>query len=93
MKEFKDASNRLSIELSDSSSEIQFRKYANRLTTKLDAIITNQLDSLDQRYWNFDVSGTRIVLHSDTFMGISIYVEDGTDDNSLRKIASALTND
>lgn len=90
MKEYRGASNRLSIDLSDLDSDILFRKFADRLTTEFDAKITDKLDGLDQRYWDFDVGGTILVLHSDAMAGISIHVEDGSDDNLLRKIAETL---
>ena len=90
MKEYKDASNRLSIELSDLNSDILFRKFADRLATKFDAKISEKLDGPDQRYWDFDVNGTIVVLHSDAMAGISIHVEDGSNDNLLRKIAENL---
>jgi hypothetical protein len=90
MKEYKDASNRLSIELSDSNSNILFRKFADRLTTEFNAKISEKLDGLDQRYWDFDVNGTIVVLHSDGMAGISIHVEDGSNDNLVREIAKTL---
>jgi len=90
MKEYKDASSRLSVVLSDLDSNILFRKFADRLTTEFNAKILEKLDGLDQRYWDFDVNGTIVVLHSDAMAGISIYVEDGSNDDLLRKIAENL---
>ncbi|HUT70171.1 MAG TPA: DUF3630 family protein [Desulfatiglandales bacterium] len=90
MKEYKDASNRLSIDLSDLDSDILFRKYANRLKTEFNAKIVEKLDGLDQRYWDFDVDGTIVVLHSDAMAGISIHIEDGTNDSLLRRVSSSL---
>ena len=93
MKEYKDASNRLAIDLSDLDSDILFRKFADRLTTEFDAKISEKLDGPDQRYWDFDVDGTFLVLHSDAMAGISIHVADGTNESLLRNIASKLLID
>lgn len=90
MKEYKDASNRLSIDLSDSDSDILFRKYADRLKNEFEAKIVEILDGLDQRYWDFDIGGIIVVLHSDAMAGISIHIEDGSNDSLLRRIASSL---
>ncbi len=93
MKEYKDASNRLSIDLSDLDSDVLFRKYVDRMKDEFDGNLVDKLDGLDQRYWDFDIGGTIVVLHSDSMAGISIHVEDGTNDVLLRKIASALIKD
>ncbi|MFC1524172.1 DUF3630 family protein [Thermodesulfobacteriota bacterium] len=92
MKESRDASNRLSIELAESDSNILFKKFAKRLVSEFNAEIVEKLDGLDQRYWDFGVSGTIVVLHSDNYMGISVHVENGTNDNLLRQIATDLIN-
>lgn len=90
MKEYRDASNRLSIDLSDLDSEILFAKYADRIKSEFKAIIVDRLDGLDQRYWDFDIDGKIVVLHSDSMTGISIHIENGADENLLRKIALTL---
>jgi len=90
MKEYRDASNRLSINLSDLNSEILFAKYADRIMSEFKAIIVERLDGLDQRYWDFEVDGKVVVLHSDSMAGISIHIAKGADDNFLRNFASTL---
>jgi len=88
MKESRDASKRLSIELSNDDS--QFNSFVSRLENTCQARLVKKLNGLDQRYWDFEVMGKMIVLHSDNFMGVSIHVEDGTNDDLLRTIASRI---
>jgi len=90
MKENRDASNRLSIDLSNLDTDSLFQKFADQIITEFNAKVTEKLDGLDQRYWDFDVDGSTLVLHADPMVGISIHIEDGTNDNLLRKIAKTL---
>ena len=93
MKESKDASNRLSIDLGNPDQHILIEIYAKRLVEKFEAVITQKIGGLDQLYWDFDLSGTKFVLHYDNFMGISIFVENGANDDLLRKVAAKLLNE
>lgn len=93
MKEYKDASNRLSIDLGNQDQHILVEIYAKRLVEEFGAVITQKTGGLDQLYWDFDLSGTKFVLHYDNFMGISIFVENGTNDDLLRKVAAKLLNE
>lgn len=87
MKEYRDSSGRLSIELSGNCGE--FDSFAKRMISRFGDPI-ERLDGLDQRYWDFRVDGVTLVIHADTFAGVSIYVEDGTRDEMLRSIAETL---
>ena len=89
MKEHRDSSNRLTIELSGDDG--QFNLYASRLKSTHRAKLTNKLDGLDQRYWDFKIKGKTVVLHSDNYMGVSVHIEDGTNDDLLRSIAEEIT--
>lgn len=88
MREYHDASGRLSITLADDDRE--FSVFASRLEDRSKAKCVHKLDGLDQRYWDFDVGGTTVVLHSDVFAGVSVHVEDGTNDDLLRRIAAII---
>lgn len=90
MKEYHDASGRLSITLADNDRE--FSVFASRLENRSKAKCIHKLDGLDQRYWDFDVGGTTVVLHSDVFAGVSVHVEDGTNDDLLRRIAASISD-
>jgi len=86
MEEYRDKSGRLSIELSD--DDRQFGMFAKRLE-KFGGRPKEKLDGLDQRYWDFEVNGVIVVLHSDPMVGVSIHVEDGSHDGLLRSVAAA----
>jgi len=91
MREYLDASGRLSIELDN--DDRQFNLYASRLKNKIKARLIQRLDGPDQRYWDFDVDGVKVVLHSDVFAGVSLHVEDESDDGLLRSLADKLSKD
>jgi hypothetical protein len=88
MREHHDASGRLSIDLGDARP--MFQVYASRLEEMCNGKRIQRLDGLDQRYWDYDVEGTTIVLHSDAFAGISLHVEDGSRDDLLRRVAAQI---
>jgi len=92
MREYRDASNRLSFDLSDQEEE--FGHFAQQMIS-IHGKPVNRLDDPlgDQRYWDFDVDGTIVVLHFDVMAGVSIHVEDGSHEELLRHIAKELTRD
>ncbi len=85
MKEQRDARGRLTIDLSDEGST--FEVYASRLEAHCGARQVRRLDSPDQRYWDYDIENTTVVLHFDEFAGITLHVENGSCDSLLRRIA------
>lgn len=89
MREYYDASGRLSIELGDDGPA--FRLCAAGLEEGCKARCVQRLDGLDQRCWDYDVDGATIVLQSDVFAGISIHVEDGSREDLLRRVAAIIT--
>lgn len=89
MKEYRDASNRLSISLSDRVDDFDF--FAERMIA-LHGEPVEKTRGLDQVYWDFDVDGVTVVLHSEHFLGVSTHVEDGTHEKLLREIARQLTD-
>jgi len=75
MREYRDFSNRQSFDLSDDHRD--FSIFAERMVSLLGSP-TDKLSGLDQNYWDFNVNGVTVVLHSDTMAGVSIHIEDGT---------------
>lgn len=89
MREYRDASGRLSFDLAEAGP--MFRVYGSRLEKLCNAKCIEQLDGPDQRYWDYDIDGTRVVLHSDPFAGISVHIEDGSRDDLLRQLVAQIT--
>jgi hypothetical protein len=86
-REWNDHSGRQTVWLSHDAND--FDVFADQMTSRFGAP-TDQLDGLDQRYWDFSVERVTIVLHGDTMAGVSIHVEDGSQDDLLRAIAGSL---
>jgi hypothetical protein len=87
MNEYCDASGRLTIHLDDTPAH--FEVYASRLQRRCGKLL-RRLDALDQGYWDFEVDGITIVLHWDTFAGVSLHVGDGSHDALLRATAASI---
>ena len=92
MREYRDASNRLTFDLS--GQEKDFGRFANRMLSLHGKPIHKLDDPLgDQRYWDFDVEGTTVVLHSDVMAGVCIHVEDGSHESLLRHVVQELSKE
>lgn len=92
MKDYRDASNRMTFFLS--GQEGDFGRFATRMTSLFGKPIKKLNDNLgNQQYWDFSVEGTIVVLHSDVMVGVSIHIEDGSNEALLREIAEAVTRD
>jgi hypothetical protein len=90
MKEYRDYSDRLCIELSPKASYRKLESFAETLQLHLGANIIEKLDGLDQVYWDFQIDEHIYVLHMDTFAGISLSIKNIVNDDLLRQIASKL---
>ena len=90
MKEYHDSTGRLNIDLGNDGP--MFPIYASRLVHYCKFRCIEALEGLDQRYSDFDADGATIVLHSDVFAGICIFIEDGSQDDLLRRVALAITD-
>jgi GGDEF domain-containing protein len=90
MKEYKDHSGKLCIELWPKASHEKLLSFAKLLQTRLEAKIVEKLDGLDQVYWGFQIDDHIFTLHMDTFAGISLFPKNEIDDDLLRKVASKL---
>lgn len=91
MKEYRDACGRLTVHLSDDVADLM--SFMTRLRDRYPAAPTKELSGLDQTYCDSEVDGVVIVLHSDTLAGISLHVEDGTQEDLLRSVAEAIETD
>jgi hypothetical protein len=89
VKEFRDASGRLTLDLGVDGP--MFQVYASRLVDRCGAARVKQLDGLDQRWWDFRIEGATVTLHSDPFAGILLNIEDGSRDDLLRRVAIRIT--
>jgi hypothetical protein len=71
------------IVVSDSCDFEEFYLYAEKLKNHLDIVYTKQIDDFDSLYWQFIFVGSVMVLSYDTFLGISIYPQDGNKSTAI----------
>ena len=88
MIERRDFSGRLYIEI-DSDCR-NFGQYTSRMESEANAKLIQKLNGLEQQYWDYQIDGTTIVLHADTFAGVSIHIEDNSNDTLLRSVAQKI---
>lgn len=88
IKENRDSANRLNIELCGKCDQINC--FAVRLEAKYKTQPIKTLNGLDQQYRDYRIKGKAVVLHSENSMGISIYIEDGSNEELLRSIAQTI---
>lgn len=88
MREYRDASDRFCIDLSDRDED--FASFVSRMTS-LHGSPVEKVNGVDQHYWDFDINGITVILHLDRMAGVSIHLEDGAHENLLREIAKQLT--
>jgi hypothetical protein len=68
------ATGKIELHLSDDPD--QFRNIAEMVREKLAGRWTEQIDGLDQSYWDLDVQGTLITVHREHYLGVCVSCED-----------------
>ena len=66
------------IELSLSRDPDRFISLAEAIRKKFAGRWTQQLDGLDQSYWDLDVQGKEITVHREHYLGVIVYCDDDT---------------
>ena len=90
MREYRDAAKRLNIELSRRNSRFLFLKYAFMLKIKFKAKLQKKIGNPYERWWDFSIDDTIVVLHSESMAGISIHLRNVSNDELLREIGRNL---
>jgi hypothetical protein len=78
------------LELRLSGDPDDFKRLAEVVRKKVDGHWTEQLDDLDQSYWDLDVKGKKITVHREHYLGVSVFCDD---DASLRSLLEHLQRD
>lgn len=64
------------LELRLSVDPEQFKNIADEVRTMLDGRWTDQINGLDQSYWDLDVDGHKITVHREHYLGVSVFCSD-----------------
>jgi hypothetical protein len=64
------------IELWLSDDPKQFRRLAAFVKSKLGGHWAEQVDGLDQSYWDLEVQGKKITVHREHYLGVSVFSDD-----------------
>lgn len=92
MREYRNASGWLTFDLADSCDE--FFRFVDQLIQLYGKPVQELYDAIgDDRYWDFKIEDTIVVLHGNDMLGVSIFVLGGTHEDFLRDIANKLTAD
>ena len=78
------------IELRLSEDPDHFKQLAELVKIKLGGRWIEQLDDLDQSYWNMDVQGQKLTLHREHYLGVSVFCDDAP---SLQLLLEKLRHD
>jgi hypothetical protein len=79
------------IEISEQSDWSLFERVADFLRAALQGKWIEQLDGLDQRYWDLTAEGGSLTLHLEHYLGITLYATAGAeaDERSLALLRRA----
>jgi hypothetical protein len=70
------ATGKIELHLSDDPD--QFRNIAEMVRETLAGRWTEQIDGLDQSYWDLYVQGTLITVHREHYLGVCVFCDDGS---------------
>ena len=82
------------IELRLSKDGDRFYYFAELVRAELNGVWKEQLDGLDQSYWDLDVDGVVLTVHREHYLGVSVYCS--ADDSKvalLERLKRAFDND
>ncbi len=77
------------LELRLSDDPEQFKNLADEVRIKLDGTWVDQINGLDQSYWDLDVAGHKITVHREHYLGVSVF---SSDEPSTRSLLERLQN-
>ncbi len=79
------------LEITKTPNSRVFTQVANFIVNKLHGELIKQLDGIDQSYWDFKINESIVTLHSEHYLGISVYGKKSkVVESSLRRIKSEL---
>ena len=74
--------------LSDDSDWLLFERIAGLIAEGFNGRWVEKLDGPDQRYWDVEIGGLKLTLHSEHYLGISLFpaTEDANDPAARRLV-------
>jgi hypothetical protein len=84
--------------INDSCGYDYFYSFADKLSKTLSIKYTNKLDDYDSLFWDFKYDSTKLVLHYNIYLGVSIYHSKGNqasqeENETLNAIKNILENE
>jgi hypothetical protein len=61
------------IRISENANWALFEKFAQTIASEFEAKITERIDGLDERYWDFRIGEIALTLHLQHYLGISLF--------------------
>ena len=89
IREHRDASGRLTIDIGE--SYLEFEMFASQLNQQFGKPV-RKVGGAEQCYWDYGAAGVPLVLHCDNLAGVSVHIDDGSSEEVLRRIALELVH-
>ena len=75
--------------ITDAPDDFVFAQAAGELQRKLGGLWTTKIDGLDERYWDLQIDAVQLTLHSQHYVGISLYYSKFIDDEPSKALERA----
>jgi len=76
--------------ITDGREDARFLAVADWLRTELGGELLKRLDGPDQRYWDFRIGDKVLTLHSEHYLGVSLYSKGSQADDLLAEICTRI---
>ena len=76
--------------ISDDADWLLFDGIADAILSKFNGRLVEQLDGLDERYWDIEIGKKIITLHLQHYLGIMLFPEDKAGNDLIREVGTYL---
>ena len=88
--EYRNNNNYLTIQVADQSDYTYLERMANQITERYGGRIASKHATFHEHYWEIEFLYGTLVLQMEQFVGIFIFMKDGSHDDQLHEIAEMI---
>jgi|SRR5918992_1324398 hypothetical protein len=78
--------------ISESTDWRLFNKVAKLIVKKFNGRLVEKLDGLEQRYWDIEIEGEILTLHSEHYIGISLFPQNKEANEVVKAVGEYLAS-